>query len=252
MSHALKQRIYEQFARVGKTLGSASRLELLDLLAQGERSVDELARQSELSVANASQHLRLLQEARLVESRRDGRQIYYRLAAPSVERLYHAVRAVAEDRLAELGQVARDYLVGRDQFEPIDRRELARRIKDGSVVLIDVRPPEEYEAQHIAGAVSVPLAELSAFARSAPRRKQVVAYCRGPYCVYALDAVRRLQRLGVHALRSEDGVSEWRAAGLPVAPAPAGTPRPSGARKAEPARPSVAAAHDLRFKRGEA
>lgn len=218
VSHALKQRIYEQFARVGKALASPSRLELLDLLAQGERPVEELARLTELSVANASQHLRALQAARLVDSRRAGKNIFYRVASPSVEGLLHALRATAEEQLAELDQVARDYLVGRDEFEPIDRKELRHRLKEGSAVLIDVRPREEFEAQHIAGALSVPLDELDAFADRAPRRKRIVAYCRGPYCVYALEAVRRLRRVGLPAVRSEDGVVEWRLAGLPVEP----------------------------------
>lgn len=218
--HGKKRLIYEQFARVAKALAAPARLELLDLLAQGERSVDELAAESELSIANASQHLQVLHGSRLVDSRRAGQRIFYRLAGESVERLLQALRRTAEDELAELDAVARDYLEGRDDFEPIARAELVRRLRDGSVVLIDVRPAREYEAGHIEGALSVPLAELDAFARRAPRRKTVVAYCRGPYCVFALEAVKRLRRRGLDALRFEDGVPEWRLAGLPTASGP--------------------------------
>jgi rhodanese-related sulfurtransferase len=216
VSHAAKQRIYEQFARVGKALASPSRLELLDLLGQGERSVEPLASACGLSVANASQHLQALYAARLVESRRDGQRVLYRLADPSVAALWQALRATAEQQLAELDAVARDYLEGRDQFEPIDRSELLRRMKAGSVTVIDVRPVEEYAEAHLPGAVSVPLDDVKAFARKAPKKKQVVAYCRGPYCVFALKAVAELQKRGVDAVRLEDGVQEWRAAGLPL------------------------------------
>ncbi len=214
MSHAAKQRIYEQFSRIGKALASPSRLELLDLLAQAERSVDALAREAQLSVANASQHLQALYAARLVDSRRDGQRVVYRLASPAVETLLHSLRVTAETQLAELDAVARQYLEGRDELEPIDRAELLRRLKSGTVALIDVRPREEYEQAHLPGAISVPLAELKEWARTAPRKKQVVAYCRGPYCVYALEAVAELRRRGITATRSEDGVIEWRAAGL--------------------------------------
>jgi rhodanese-related sulfurtransferase len=216
MSHAAKQRIFEQFARIGKALASPSRLELLDLLGQGERSVEMLARACELSVANASQHLQALYATRLVESRRDGQRIYYRLADPSVAALWQALRATAEKQLAELDAVARAYLEGRDELEPIDRAELLRRIKAGSVTLIHVRPAEEYAQAHLPGAISVPLDDVKAFARTAPRRKQVVAYCRGPYCVFALKAVAELQKRGLNAVRFEDGVQEWSAAGLPL------------------------------------
>lgn len=217
MSHAGKQRIYEQFARVGKALAAPARLELIDLLAQGERSVDALAREAALSIANASQHLQVLHAARLVESRREGQRIYYRLAGPSVETLWLTLRGTAEAQLAELPGVARAYLGDAEALEPIDRAELARRLDAGTVVLIDVRPAEEYAQGHIAGAVSVPLDELATWAKQAPRRKPIVAYCRGPYCVYAIQAVTELQRRGLRATRAGDGVPEWRAAGLPVA-----------------------------------
>ena len=214
--HEKKQHIYEQFARISKALSSPARLELLDLLTQGERSVDELATESTLSIANASQHLQVLHGARLVDSRRAGQRIIYRLAGPSVEALLQALRHTAEEELAELDQVAREYLEGRDDFEPIERAELVERLKKGSCVLIDVRPRREFEAEHLEGAVSVPLEDLDAFARKAPQRKTIVAYCRGPYCVFALDAVKRLRKRGLDAIRCEDGVSEWRLAGLPT------------------------------------
>lgn len=214
MSHVAKQRIYEQFARIGKALASASRLELLDLLSQGERSVDALAREANLSVANASQHLQALHAARLVVTRRDGQRIIYRLADPAVEALIGALKRTAEIQLAELDSVAREYLEGRDHLEPVDRAELRKRMKDGTVTLIDVRPREEFEQAHLPGAVSVPLDELASWAKTAPRKNKVVAYCRGPYCVYAIKAVAELRKRGIAAERSEDGVVEWRAAGL--------------------------------------
>ena len=215
--HAAKQRIYGQFARVGKALAAPARLELIDLLVQGERPVDALAREASMSVANASQHLQVLHAARLVESRRDAQRILYRLADPAVLNLWLALRSTAEAQLAELGAVARAYLGNPDEFEPVERDELARRIDDGTVVVIDVRPSEEFEQGHIAGAVSVPLAELKTWARKAPKRKQIVAYCRGPYCVYAVQAARELTKRGLRATRSDAGVAEWRAAGLPIA-----------------------------------
>ncbi len=214
--HAGKQRIYEQFARIGKALAAPARLELLDVLTQGERSVDALATATELSVANASQHLRVLAAARLVESRRDGQRVVYRLADPTVEKLWHTLRETAEHRLAELDAIAREYLVHRDELEAIDRDELSKRMRSGTVTLIDVRPEEEFVQGHLPGAVSVPLDELKAWVKHAPKRKHVVAYCRGPYCVWALEAVEVMTKHGLRAVRLEDGVGEWRAAGLPI------------------------------------
>lgn len=217
-AHAAKQRIYEQFARIGKALGAPGRLELLDLLAQGERSVDALAKEAHMSVANASQHLQVLLAARLVETRRDAQRIRYRLADPAVIELWLVLRRTAERQLAELPAIARDYLGDPDAFESIDRDDLVRRLEAGTVVLIDVRPADEFAQGHIAGAISVPLDALASWARTkAPKRKQIVAYCRGPYCVYALQAVAALKQRGLRATRSEGGVVEWRAAGLPVA-----------------------------------
>jgi len=215
--HAAKIRIYEQFARIGKALAAPGRLELIDLLAQGERSVDALATEAQMSIANASQHLQVLLAARLVDSRRDAQRIYYRLASPAVLELWLAVRQTAEKQLAELPIVAREYLGNAEDLEPVDRDELARRLKEGTVVLIDVRPAEEFAQGHIAGAVSVPLQALKAWAREdAPKRKQIVAYCRGPYCVYAIEAVRELKKRGLRAARADDGVAEWSAAGYPI------------------------------------
>jgi rhodanese-related sulfurtransferase len=221
--HAAKQRIYEQFARIGKALSAPGRLELIELLVQGERPVDALAREAAMSVANASQHLQVLSAARLVEPRREAQRIYYRLADPSVVDLWLALRRVAETQLAELASVARAYLGAPEKFEPIEREELCRRLAAGTVVLIDVRPREEFEQGHIEGAISVPLAELKRWARTAPKRKPIVAYCRGPYCVYALQAVEELQKRGLRALRAEDGIAEWRAAGHSVATSPRST-----------------------------
>lgn len=170
-----------------------------------------------MSIANASQHLQVLHAARLVDTRREGQRIFYRLAAPSVVNLWLALRGTAESQLAELDAVARDYLGDPHDLEPIDRDELMRRIESGTVVVIDVRPPEEFEQGHIAGAISVPLDEIKTWAREAPKRKHIVAYCRGPHCVYAVQAVAELEKRGLRAVRAEDGVAEWRAAGLPVA-----------------------------------
>ncbi|HEX3483039.1 MAG TPA: metalloregulator ArsR/SmtB family transcription factor [Kofleriaceae bacterium] len=212
--HAAKRRIYEQFARVSKALASPARLELVDLLIQSERSVNELAAATELSIANASQHLQVLAAARLVATSRRGQRVVYRVADESVEALWHAVRRAAEARLADLADAARDYLTGSDDLESIDRAELMRRLRAGTVTLIDVRPSEEYAQAHLPGAISVPIERLATFVKSAPRRGLVVAYCRGPYCVYAVRAVAALHKRGIRAMRLEDGVSEWRAAGL--------------------------------------
>jgi len=198
-------------------MGSPTRLELLDLLSQGERSVDALAREASLEMASASQHLRAPAAARLVETRRDGQRVVYRIADPTVTALFRALRDTAEAQLAEVDAAARAYLDGKDELEPIDRAELARRLEDGSVVLIDVRPREEFAQGHIRGAISVPPDAVDAWASRAPKRKEIVAYCRGPYCVYALEAGRALRKRGLRVRRLPDGVPEWRAAGLPTA-----------------------------------
>lgn len=223
-NHAAKQRIYEQFARIAKALASPVRLELLDLLVQGERSVEALAAATHLSSANASQHLKILMAARLVEARRKRQHVLYRLADRSVEELWQTLRRTSERRLADLDHVARAYLVHRDKFERIDRAELQRRVKAGAVMLIDVRPPDEFAHGHLPGAISVPLADVPAWCeRVAPRlakRCPIVVYCRGPYCVWALEALGVMRQRGVTAAWLEDGVGEWRAAGLPLASGP--------------------------------
>jgi rhodanese-related sulfurtransferase len=217
MSREVKDPLYEQFARVGKVLGSGRRIELLDLLAQGERSVEELAELTGMEVGNTSAHLQVLRGARLVDTRRAGTRVFYRLAGDEVIGLLVALQGVARARLAEVGQVVREHLADPDELEPVGRKELLERVARGEVVVLDVRPVEEYRAGHIPGAVSIPVAELEARLGELPVGVDVVAYCRGPYCVFARDAVRLLRERGRSACRLVDGLPEWRLAGLPVA-----------------------------------
>lgn len=212
-----KDAVYGQFARIGKAVGSPHRIELLELLAQGERSVDSLATETGLSLANASQHLQALRQAALVDSRKEGLFVYYRLAEPLVFELCAAIRSVAERRLADLERLVHKHFGDRSDPEPIRMRELLERAGSGDVVILDARPASEYQAGHIAGAISVPIDELQDRLRSLPTDKQYVAYCRGPYCVYADRAVELLQRSRRRARRLLEGVPEWRAAGFPVA-----------------------------------
>lgn len=212
-----KDRLYEQVGRIAKGLGSPRRLEMLEVLAQGERSVEDLAAQTGLSLANASRHLQVLRAARLVEARKDGLRVFYRLAELEVYDAVRAVRGLAERRLTEIEALVRTYLKARDELEAVPREELLRRAREGSVVVIDVRPPEEYRAGHIEGALSVPLEQLERRVRHLPARKEVVAYCRGPYCLMAYHAVKTLRSRGRRARRLVDGLPEWRAAGLPIA-----------------------------------
>jgi rhodanese-related sulfurtransferase/DNA-binding transcriptional ArsR family regulator len=211
-----KDRLYAQFARVGKALGNAHRLELLELLAQGERTVDALARESGLSIANASQHLLALRHAGLVESRKQGLFVHYRLADATVFELCRSLRTVAERRLAELDRLVRDHFGDRSDPEPVPMNELLERARKREVVVLDTRPAHEYAAGHIAGALSVPIEELQQRLRKLPRSKQYVAYCRGPYCIYADRAVELLRASGRRARRLQGGFPEWKAAGLPV------------------------------------
>jgi rhodanese-related sulfurtransferase/DNA-binding transcriptional ArsR family regulator len=214
---AAKQALFDEFARVGKALASGRRIELLDVLANGERTVDALARQLGLSVANASQHLQILRQAGLVATRRDGNSIHYRLAAPEVFELWRALRTLAASRLAEVERLAAAYLGARDQLEPITRQELARRLEEGDeLVVLDVRPTEEHAAGHLPGAVSIPLAELRERLRELPGDREIVAYCRGPFCAFAHEAIAVLTDAGLTARRLEDGLPEWAAAGLAV------------------------------------
>jgi rhodanese-related sulfurtransferase/DNA-binding transcriptional ArsR family regulator len=210
-----KNRLYAQFARVGKALGSPHRLELLELLGQGERSVDSLAGELGASIANVSQHLQALRQAALVESRKQGQFVYYRLADPAISDLCRALRTVSERRLAELDRLVRDHF-GDRSGEPVSMQELLKRARSAEVVILDARPANEYEAGHIAGAISVPVADLRRRLKELPKNKEYVAYCRGPYCVYADQAVELLQAKGRRARRLFEGFPEWRAAGLPV------------------------------------
>jgi rhodanese-related sulfurtransferase/DNA-binding transcriptional ArsR family regulator len=216
-----KTALFEQFARVGKALGSGKRLELLDLLAQGERTVESLARAAELGVTTASAHLQTLKQAKLAATRREGTKVYYRLAGTDVAALYALVRTVASEHLPDVKAASAAYL-GPDT-EHVTREELLRRARDGDVVVLDVRPREEYAAGHIPGAVSIPLDELADKLADLPADEEIVAYCRGAYCVLAHDAVRLLATHGRRARRLSEGMLEWRLADLPVASASAGT-----------------------------
>jgi rhodanese-related sulfurtransferase len=209
--------LFQQVARIGQALGSAPRLALLDMLRQGPRTVEALSREVGLSLANTSQHLKVLRQARLVEAEKQGTFVTYRIADRVVDDFYGALRGLAEARLAEVQHIARVLVEKRGSLEPVDRHRLLARVQSGEVTVLDVRPAEEYRAAHIAGAVSVPLKELEARLAGLPKGREIVAYCRGPYCVLAPDAVKLLRARGYQAEVLEDGVSEWRARGLPVA-----------------------------------
>lgn len=213
----MKKDLYEQLARLGKAVASPARLQLLDLLCQGPRTVESLAREADLTLANASQHLRVLHSARLLETEKAGLFVTYRLADMSVCGFFQSMRSFGEKRLAEVDSILRQFREAPDSLEPVEKKTLVSRVRKGEVVLLDVRPGEEYRAAHISGAVSVPLKELNARLSKLPRGKQIVAYCRGPYCILAIEAVRLLNAKGFRAARLEDGVPEWRAQGLPVA-----------------------------------
>lgn len=212
----MKSALYEQLARVGLALGSAGRLQLLEFLAQGERSVDTLAAMTGLSVANTSKHLQALRQAGLVVARKDGSRVYYCVAGDDVVALVAALRSVAEHRVAEVDRLVRLWLGHRDEMEPVPASELLERAKQGLVTVLDVRPAEEFAAGHVPGAINVPLEKLEGMLARLPKRKEVVAYCRGPYCLMSFEAVERLRAGGWRARRLENGLPEWRAAGLPV------------------------------------
>lgn len=223
---AFKRAIYEQFARIGKALSSGTRIELLDLLSQSERTVDELVQETQLSFANVSQHLQVLRRARLVEVRREGLYACYRLADASVFEVFKALRATGERRLLEIQDVVQTYFKQRERMEPVTAAELVKRLDQESVLVLDVRPAEEYLAGHIPGAVSLPVTELKKRLKELPHHKDIVAYCRGPYCVRADAAVELLSSHGFKARRLEHGLPDWRQLGLPIkrglAPRPAG------------------------------
>ena len=214
-SGVAKAALFDALASVAQALGSGRRAEIVDVLAQGERPVDELAREISQSVANTSQHLQVLARAGLVRSRREGTRVYYRLASDRVADLWVAVREVAVRQVAEVSVLADEYLGERDGVEQVSAAELEQRLARGDVVVLDVRPEPEYRAGHVAGARSAPISSLDSIADELPRRREVVAYCRGPYCVYADDAVRLLRERGFKARRLDVGFPEWRRAGLP-------------------------------------
>lgn len=215
-SQGVKATLHASFAEVAKAAAHPHRLALLEQLAQGERNVDALAERVGLTIANASQHLQSMRRAGLLAARREGKFTLYRLADDSVLALLDAIGAVAERNVAEVKAVVTSYFNARDKMEPVSRRELKKRIADGTVTVLDVRPNEEFELGHVPGAINIPTAELKRRLSELPRSKEIVAYCRGPYCVFAFEAVAQLRAAGFKARRLEDGMPQWRAARLPV------------------------------------
>jgi len=216
-SRAFKDAIYDQFARIGKAVSSPKRLELLDILCQGPRTVEVLAKETGLTVANASQHLQVLRAARLVETEKEGLFVIYRLADQAVCEFFRAMRLLAESRLAEVEQIKRRFLEGKEGMEPVDREALLGLVREGAVTVLDVRPAEEYNAGHISGAISMPLKELQLRLSDLPRDQEIVAYCRGPYCVLSVQAVEMLRAKGFKAVRIEEGIQDFRAMGFHIA-----------------------------------
>lgn len=212
----LKQQIYSQIARIGKVVCHGHRLELLEYLAQSERTVEVLAKLTGLSVANTSQHLRVMRHSGLVNARKDGLYVYYSLADDEIVRLLSSMRRLAESHLADVDRLVSAYLTVKDELEPIPRRELLERARRGIVTVLDVRPSEEYASGHVPGAVNVSLKDLEQWLKKLPHNQEIVAYCRGPHCVLAFEAVAKLREKGFQARRLEDGFPEWREAGLPV------------------------------------
>ena len=211
-----KRELYQSIAKVAQALASGNRLQLLEFMAQGERSVDALAAMAGVTVANASQHLQALRRAGLVVARKDGQRVYYRVAGDDVVRLYDGLRVVAESRLAEVRQLVNEFLGDRGALEPVLAEELLARAKKGLVTVLDVRPREEFEAGHLPGAVNIPMDRLESELARLPKKREVVAYCRGPYCLMSFDAVLKLRQRGWKARRLNEGYPEWKAAGLPV------------------------------------
>lgn len=212
-----KDAIYEQFARIGKAVSNPKRLEILDLLCQGERTVEVLAKEAGISMANASQHLQVLRAAHLIESEKSGQFVTYRLTGQAVCDFFLAMRVLAERELAEVEQIKRRFLEGKEELEPLGRDALIQKVREGTVTVLDVRPAEEFQAGHLPGAISIPLDELEQRLSELPKDQEIVAYCRGPYCVLAIQAIEFLRQKGFHAFRMEDGVQEWRARGFPIA-----------------------------------
>lgn len=217
---AFKVELYGHLSRIGRALANGHRVEILELLAQCPRTVDSVAKELDLSLANTSSHLQVLKAARLVEGKKDGSFVYYRLADDSVFALLDSVRTVAERRLDEVDKLVRTYLADRDELEPISLNELRTRLKTGDVLLVDVRPAAEYEAGHIPGARSIPYDEVETRLRELPKNREIVAYCRGPYCVYADEVVALLNKRQRKARRLVAGWPQWKAAGFPVGRGP--------------------------------
>jgi ArsR family transcriptional regulator len=215
-SESPKRALFRQFAAIAKAIGHEHRLELLEALAQGERSVETLANRTGLSIANASQHLQQMRRAGLIEARRDGKFVYYRLSDDAVLDLVASLTRIGERHVAEVGKIVRDYFQNRDSMEPVTRAELLARIKKGNVQVLDVRPVDEFALGHVSGAVNIPLDQLKRKLSMLDPCKEVVAYCRGAYCVLSFEAVAQLRKLGFKARRLEDGLPEWRAASLPI------------------------------------
>jgi len=215
-SNTFKKELFAQFAQVGKSLSNGNRLELLEFLAQGERTVDELAKVSGLSVANTSQHLQGLRRSGLVKSRAEGQKSYYRLSDYSVVELLALMRKIAEENIAEIQILISDYLTSKDDLEPISREELLKRAEKGSITVLDVRPELEFESGHLPNAVNIQLSELKNEIKRLPRKKEIVAYCRGPFCIMAFEAVEQLRAKGFKARRLEDGFPEWKLKELPI------------------------------------
>jgi rhodanese-related sulfurtransferase/DNA-binding transcriptional ArsR family regulator len=211
-----KQDLFTEFARVGKAISNGNRLELLEFLAQGERAVDELSKVSGITVANTSQHLQQLRQAGLVVSRKQGLKVYYSISSDKVIALLDILREVAETHVADVERLVNSFLTVKDSLEPIPRDELLERVRDNLVTVLDVRPVEEFASGHVPGAVNVPLSELEEFLSTIDSDKEVIAYCRGPHCILAFDAVERLRAKGFNARRMEDGFPEWKVSGLPV------------------------------------
>jgi rhodanese-related sulfurtransferase len=216
-SRTFKDQIYGQFSRIGKALASPKRLELLDLLGQGERTVEKLSKEASLSVANCSKHLQSLREARLVDARKEGLYDSYRLTDDAVGAFWLALRRFGEDRLTEVGGLVKDYFQSPGELDRVSRQDLVKRVGESRAILLDVRPVEEYRAGHIPGALSVPVDELKGRLSELSRHQEIIAYCRGPYCLFAVRAVDLLRQWGFKARRFSDGIPEWKAAGLPVA-----------------------------------
>ena len=216
-SRQFKDNLYEQFARISKALAHSKRLELIDMLSQGERSVEALARETQMSIANTSQHLQTLKAARLINTRKDGLYVYYRLADIHVYKLWSLIRDLGQKSLADVDRVVQTYLSDSLQFQSVSAEELLALMQKGEVVVLDVRPTLEYKQGHIKGSISVPLEELENYLVKIPKNKKIVAYCRGPYCIMSYEAVKLISSKGYHGVRLDEGLPEWRLRGFPVA-----------------------------------